>query len=67
MTTTQRHILSFVVTFVAAFLSSLGLQLAAGIPIELNSAFFLAMGLSAVRSGMKAVVEKATGVTADPQ
>lgn len=66
MTNLQRHLLSFGVTFAAAFFTSLGLQLASGIPMQLNSAFFVAIGLGAVRAGVKAAVESATGLSADP-
>lgn len=63
--TIKRYLISAVTTFLAVFLTTIGLQLQNGAPIALTSSFVISLLLVGVRAGTKAVVENLAGSTAD--
>lgn len=63
--TIKRYLTSAVTTFLAVFLTTVGLQLQSGAPIAFTSSFLISLVLVGTRAGTKAVVESLAGSHAD--
>ena len=61
----KRYLVSSGVTFVTAFVISLGIQFQAGVPVTITGSFLLSILGVALRAGVKALGEYMAGSTGD--